>query len=59
MATLYIFNMTGILIDAINITQFGTGSIDFDGTLLPEGMYVYTLVVDGNIADSKRMMIIH
>lgn len=59
MATLYIFNMSGILIDAINITQFGTGSIDFDGSLLPEGMYVYTLVVDGNIADSKRMMIMH
>ena len=58
-ATLYIFNMSGILIDAVNITQFGTGSIDFDGTLLPEGMYVYTLVVDGNIADSKRMMIVH
>ncbi|MBR4199143.1 MAG: T9SS type A sorting domain-containing protein [Bacteroidales bacterium] len=59
MATLYIFNMSGILIDALNITQFGTGSIDFDGSLLPEGMYVYTLVVDGNIADSKRMMIVH
>ena len=59
MATLYIFNMSGILIDAINITQFGTGSIDFDGSPLPEGMYVYTLVVDGNIADSKRMMIVH
>ena len=59
MATLYIFNMSGILIDAINITQFGTGSVDFDGSLLPEGMYVYTLVVDGNIADSKRMMIVH
>lgn len=59
MATLYIFNMSGILIDAINIIQFGTGSIDFDGSLLPEGMYVYTLVVDGNIADSKRMMIVH
>lgn len=59
MATLYIFNMSGILIDALNITQFGTGSIDFDGSLLPEGMYVYTLVVDGNIADSKRMMIMH
>ena len=59
MATLYIFNMSGILIDAVNITQFGTGSIDFDGSPLPEGMYVYTLVVDGNIADSKRMMIVH
>lgn len=59
MATLYIFNMSGILIDALNITQFGTGSIDFDGSPLPEGMYVYTLVVDGNIADSKRMMIVH
>lgn len=59
MATLYIFNMSGIFIDAINITQFGTGSIDFDGSLLPEGMYVYTLVVDGNIADSKRMIIMH
>ncbi len=59
MATLYIFNMSGILIDALNITQFGTGSVDFDGTLLPDGMYVYTLVVDGNIADSKRMMIVH
>ena len=59
MATLYIFNMSGILIDAINIIQFGTGSVDFDGSLLPDGMYVYTLVVDGNIADSKRMMIMH
>ena len=58
-ATLYIFNMSGILIDALNITQFGTGSVDFDGSQLPDGMYVYTLVVDGNIADSKRMMIMH
>ena len=59
MATLYIFNMSGLLIDALNITQFGTGSVDFDGSQLPEGMYVYTLVVDGNIADSKRMVIMH
>ena len=56
-ATIYIFNMTGILMQTHVIQYFGNGSIDFDGTTLDAGMYVYTLVVDGNVADSKRMIL--
>lgn len=56
-ATIYIFNMTGVLVRTFVIQQFGIGSVDLSASNLDAGMYVYTLVVDGNIADSKRMII--
>lgn len=56
-ATIYIFNMTGVLVQTFVIQQFGIGSVDLSASNLNAGMYVYTLVVDGNVADSKRMII--
>lgn len=37
----------------------GRGSVDItvDGNLLPAGMYIYTLIVDGMEIDSKRMIL--
>ena len=33
------------------------GSITINGATLQPGMYVYSLVVDGHIVDSKRMIL--
>lgn len=56
-ATIYIFNLTGALQRTIPVTAFGHSSVTVDGSTLQPGMYVYTLVVDGQIIDSKRMIL--
>ena len=39
------------------ITARGAGSVTISGSSLSAGMYVYTLVADGQIVDSKRMIL--
>lgn len=56
-AMIYIFNLNGLLVRSIPIDAFGDGSITIDGSTLAAGMYVYSLVVDGVVSDSKRMIL--
>lgn len=56
-ATLYIFTLNGILSQTHKIVSQGKGCITISGSALSPGMYVYTLVVDGQIVDSKRMIL--
>jgi hypothetical protein len=37
--------------------QTGLNSIIVNGSELPAGMYLYTLVVDNEIIDTKRMIL--
>lgn len=39
------------------VSQLGNGSIAITASELQPGMYIYTLAVDGQEADSKRMII--
>ena len=56
-STLYVFSINGNLIRTIPINSIGDGSVQIDGSTFPAGMYVYTLVIDGKIIDSKRMIL--
>jgi len=56
-ATLYIFNMSGVPIRTIPIQDKGYGSITIKGSELNPGMYLYTLIVDDNEVDTKRMIL--
>jgi len=56
-STLYIYNMQGIELKSYSITQSGYNSITVSGSELPAGMYLYTLVVDNDIIDTKRMIL--
>nr|WP_321485656.1 tail fiber domain-containing protein [uncultured Draconibacterium sp.] len=56
-AQLHIFNMTGTLLKTINIYQKGNGSETIYGNEFKAGMYLYSLMVDGNIVDTKRMLL--
>ena len=56
-ATLYIYNMNGEQITEYPITERGATSITIDGGSLSAGMYLYTLIADGQVIDTKRMIL--
>jgi hypothetical protein len=54
-AAIYVFDMTGTLITNYNITN--QESIEIDGNSLNPGIYNYSLQVDGQIVDSKQLVL--
>jgi len=56
-AQLCIYDLQGKQIKQIPIAQRGDGSQLISGSELPAGMYLYSLIVDGNEVDTKRMIL--
>jgi len=56
-ATLYIYNLQGVELKSYPITQTGLNTITVTGSELTAGMYLYSLVVDNEIVDTKRMIL--
>lgn len=57
---LVVYNSIGQEIATLvsKIQEPGTYEINFNGTDFPSGVYFYSLVVDGNLIDSKKMVLI-
>lgn len=55
-AFIFIFNMQGTLLKQIPVNIRQTG-ITINGSELTAGMYLYSLIVDGKEADTKRMIL--
>ena len=56
-ASLYIYNMNGAQIADYPITTFGEGSVIIKAGVMDAGMYLYTLIADGQVVDTKRMIL--
>jgi len=56
-AVLNIFDVNGQLIHSESITNMGKGQIQIKAGTIAAGTYSYSLVVNGNIVDTKRMVI--
>lgn len=56
-AVLYIFDMQGSLLKTIPVTDRGNVSVTIEGGELNAGMYIYSLIADGNEVASKRMIL--
>ncbi len=56
-AKIYIHNLQGNELKAFNLDKSGQNYITIKGEQFKEGMYIYTLVVNGDIIDSKRMIL--
>lgn len=56
-ASIMIFNLQGELLNAYPIHTTGVGDLTISGSTLSAGMYLYTLIVDGQIVDTKRMIL--
>lgn len=56
-ANIYVFDLTGELLQTYPINAFGKGQVTISGSTLNAGMYVYSLVVNNEIVDTKRMIL--
>ena len=56
-ATLYVYNMNGLQLAEYPISSFGEGSVVVSAGSLQAGMYLYSLVADGQVIDTKRMIL--
>ncbi|MCF6356441.1 MAG: T9SS type A sorting domain-containing protein [Draconibacterium sp.] len=56
-AQLHICNMVGTLLKTITINQRGTGQEIISANEFNAGMYLYSLVTDGRIIDTKQMLL--
>jgi len=56
-AILYIYNLQGIELQSYLLTETGFHTVTISGSELPAGMYLYTLVVNNQIIDTKRMIL--
>lgn len=56
-AMLNIYNMNGTQLKSIAINQIGSGNVTINGSEFGAGMYMYALIADGQIIDTKNMVL--
>ena len=56
-AVMYIYNMNGNQIDSIVIPERGDVSVIIEGKRLVAGIYLYSLITDGEVIDTKRLIL--
>ena len=56
-ASLYIFDLQGRLVNTYPIGGAGEGSVEISASGLQPAMYLYSLIVNGQEVDTKRMVI--
>lgn len=56
-SSIFIFNMQGTLIKQISVNKIGFGAETIHASELEAGMYIYSLICDGQVVDTKRMIL--
>lgn len=56
-ATIFIYDMSGKQVQSLPVTERGKTDITVYAHDLTAGMYIYTLVVDGKVAMTRRMIV--
>ena len=56
-AIINIYDMNGAQLKSIKLQQRGQGFVTLNGNELNSGIYIYVLIVDGQLVDSKQMIL--
>jgi hypothetical protein len=56
-ASLVIYNLEGKQLKNLQVNERGNTSVKISGNELDAGMYLYTLIIDGKVADTKRLIL--
>ena len=56
-ASIYVYNMLGEQLSKYDISAFGDGNVTINANELYAGTFLYSLVVDGKLIDTKQMII--
>ena len=57
-ATLFVYDMSGKQIKRIDIAERGASRINITSEGLGEGMYLYSLIADGKVVGTKKMILV-
>ena len=52
-----VYDMNGGEIAAYPLSSFGNGELTIDGGTFRAGMYLYALIADGQLIDTKQMIL--
>jgi hypothetical protein len=56
-SAIYIYDMQGTQIKKIPINGKNSQNIVIQGSELKAGMYMYSLIIDGKVIDTKKMVL--
>ena len=56
-AAIYVYDMQGTQLQKHELAQRGEGTLTISGGTLRAGMYLYSLIADGRVIDTKRMIL--
>jgi len=56
-ASIYVYDMNGVQLKSYSITEKGKGTVTIQGSEFNAGMYLYALIADGKVIDTKRMIL--
>ncbi len=56
-SNIYIYDMQGTQIKEVQINGTGNEAITIQGSELKAGMYMYSLIIDGKVIDTKKMVL--
>ena len=56
-ASIFIYDMSGKQVQSLPVSERGKTNITVYASDLAAGMYIYTLIVDGNVAVTRRMIV--
>lgn len=56
-ANIYVYDMNGIQLKSYLLTERGKGNLVIQGSEFNAGMYLYALIADGKVIDTKRMIL--
>ena len=56
-ASLYIYDMNGRQIDVLPVEGRGNTAVTIEGRSLEAGIYLYSLIADGQVIETKRMIL--
>jgi len=56
-ASIYVYDMNGTQLKGYQIMERGKGETIIQGSEFAAGMYLYALITDGKVIDTKRMIL--
>jgi len=56
-ASIEVYNISGQLVKSLPLREKGNGTITLSGSELQSGTYVYSMITDGKVTGSKKMVI--
>ncbi|MDP4239114.1 MAG: tail fiber domain-containing protein [Bacteroidota bacterium] len=56
-ANIYVYDMNGVQLKSYSVAESGKEKITIQGSEFNAGMYIYALIADGKVIDTKRMIL--